>query len=151
MVSSCLLSRQASISPHRERVTLVLPPTAVPARAGSPASLLFTDHKANGSFSSPGAAGCALPSRAQWERGDRLVSILKVISMCNHVSLHAEGMLGQREFRSMRVSSTVLRRLAQARSSSVSKPNCDFPTNAVLSQRRCPGKEPFAVCGILPL
>ena len=50
----------------------------------------------------------------------------------------------------MRVSSTVLRRLAQASSSSIQKPNSDLPTNAVLSQGRCPGKEAFAVCGFLP-
>ena len=60
-------------------------------------------------------------------------------------------MLGQREFRSMRISSTVLRRLAQPRRSSIPKPISDFPMNAVLSQSRCPGKEPFAVCGFLPL
>ena len=62
----------------------------------------------------------------------------------------AEGMLGQRVFRYMRVSSTVLRGIAQASSSSIPKPNSDFPTNAVLSQGRCPGKEAFAVCGFLP-
>ena len=61
-----------------------------------------------------------------------------------------QGILGQRVFRSMRVSSTVLRRLAQASSSSIPKPNSHFPTNAVLSQGRCPGKEAFAVCGFLP-
>ena len=59
-------------------------------------------------------------------------------------------MLWQRVFRSMRVSSTVLQRLAQASSSIIPKPNSDFPTNAVLSQGRCPGKESFAVCGLLP-
>ena len=47
----------------------------------------------------------------------------------------AEGMLGQRVFLSMRVSSTVLRRLAQASSCrSIPKPNSDFPRNAVLSR-----------------
>ena len=61
----------------------------------------------------------------------------------------AEGMLGQRVFRSMRVSSTELRRLAKASSSSIRQPNSDFPRNAVLSQGRCPGKEAFAVCGFL--
>ena len=50
----------------------------------------------------------------------------------------------------MRLSSTQLRRLAQASSSSIPKPNSDYPRNAVLSQGRCPGKEAFAVCGFLP-
>ena len=50
----------------------------------------------------------------------------------------------------MRVSSTKLRRLAQAYSSSIPKPNSDFPRNAVLSQGRCPGHEAFALCGFLP-
>ena len=59
-------------------------------------------------------------------------------------------MLGQRVFRSMRVSCTVLRRLAQASSSSIPKPNSDFPRNVVLSQGRCQGKEAFDVCGFLP-
>ena len=62
----------------------------------------------------------------------------------------AEGMLGQRVFRSMRVFSTMPRRLAQASSSIIPKPNCDFPTNAVLSQGSCTSKEVFAVCGCLP-
>ena len=49
----------------------------------------------------------------------------------------------------MRVSSTVLRRLAQASSSSIHKPNSDFTTNAVISQCRSQGKVAFAVCGFL--
>ena len=59
-------------------------------------------------------------------------------------------MLGQRVFRSMRVSSTELGRLAQASNSSIPKPNSHFPWNAVLSKGRCPDKEAFAVCGFLP-
>ena len=62
----------------------------------------------------------------------------------------AEGILGQRVFRSMRVSSTEKRRLAQASSSSIPKPYSDFPWKSVLSQGRCPGNEAFAVCGFLP-
>ena len=58
-------------------------------------------------------------------------------------------MLGQRVFRSIRVSSTDLQRLGQANSSSP-KPTSDFPRKVVLSQGRCPGKEAFAVCGFLP-
>ena len=61
----------------------------------------------------------------------------------------AEGMLGQRVFRSMRVSSPDLQRLGQASSSSP-KPNSDFPRNVVHSQGRCPGKEAFTVCGFRP-
>ena len=55
-----------------------------------------------------------------------------VTDVCNHAS-QAEGMLVQRVFRSMRVSSTVLRRLAQASSSSIPyqlrypKECCAFP------------------------
>ena len=49
----------------------------------------------------------------------------------------------------MRVSSTVLRRLAQASSRSFPKPNSDFRTNALIAHRRTQGKEAVAVCGFL--
>lgn len=53
---------------------------AVPARAGSPALRPFPGHKANGSFSSPGAACCTFPRPAPGERSDRHVPFLKAVS-----------------------------------------------------------------------
>ena len=124
VVPSCLLSSQASVSPHRERVTLVLPPACCSCRgrlSGFP------------SVSRPQGQGLLLLSGG---------GVLRL----PHTWLHsqAEGMLGRRVFRSMPVSSTEMPGLAQASSSSIPKPNSDFPRNAVLSQGRCPGKEAFA-------
>ena len=112
-------SRQATVSLHMERVTLVLPPAAVPARAGSPVSQPFPDQRANGSCSSPWAACCTFHRYAPGERSDRRVPFLKALSSGATALLSGRGVLGQREFRSMRVSSTMMRRLAQALSFSI--------------------------------
>ena len=80
LLPSSLRSSQASVSLHRERVTLVLPPAAVPARAGSPASQPFPDQKANGSCSSPWAACCTFHRPAPGERSVRRVPFLKALS-----------------------------------------------------------------------
>ena len=114
-----LCSRQVSVSLHRERVTLVLPPAAVPARAGSPVSQPFPDQKANGSCSSPWAACCTFHRHAPGERSDRRVPFLKALSTGAIALLSGRGVLGQRGFRSMRVSSTMMRRLAQVLSCSI--------------------------------
>ena len=72
-VPSCFLSSQASISPHRDRGTLVLTLACCSCTVGEPASGAFPNPKANGSFSSPGTACCALPTVAPGERCDRPV------------------------------------------------------------------------------
>ena len=125
--SPCLLSSQASISPHRERVTLVLPPA---------------------SCSCHGRLFC-FPSISRPQGQRLLLFSLGGMMRLPHTWLlsQAKGMLGQRVFRSMRVSSTELRILAQTSSSSIHKPNSDFPRNAVLSHGRCPGKAAFLVYG----
>ena len=107
-------SRQASVSLHRERVTLVLPPAAVPAWAGSPVLQLIPDQKANGSCSSPWAPCCTFHRHGPGEHSDRRVPFLKALSTGATALLSGRGVIGQRGFRSKRVSSTVLRRLAQA-------------------------------------
>ena len=119
VVPSCLLSSQATISPHRERVTLVLPPACC---------------------SCHGSLSC-FPSVSR-PQGQRLVFFSGggVLHLPHTWLLsQAEGMLGQRVFRCIRVTSTELGRLAQGSSSSILKPNSDFPRNAVLSQASCPG------------
>ena len=104
-------SSQSSVSLYCERVTLVLPLAAVPARAGSPASQPFPVQKANGSCSSPRAACCTFHRHAP---GERSVPFLKGLSTGATALLsQAEGMPRQRGFRSMRVYYTVLWRPAQ--------------------------------------
>ena len=150
IMPSCLFRGQASVSLHWERVTLVLPLAAVPARAGSPAWPPFPDQKANGSCSSPRAPCCTFHRHAPGERSEKRVPFLKALSTGASVLLsQAEGMPRHRGFRSMRVYYTVLRRPAQARGESL-RPDSDFPKNAVLSQRGYQAKEAFALCGILP-
>ena len=109
------LSSQASVSLHWERVTLVFPPAAVPARAGSLASQPFPDQKANGYCSSPRAACCTFHRHAPGDRSDERVPFLKALSTGATALLsQAEGMPRHRGFWSMRVYHTVLRRPAQA-------------------------------------
>ena len=80
VVPSCLLSSQVSSLRTGSGLHLSCHQPAVPARAGSPASRPFPDHKANGSFSSLGAACCACPRLASGERGDSRVPFLKALS-----------------------------------------------------------------------
>ena len=94
---------------------------AVRATAGYPASRLCPNHKAKGSFSSPGTACCAFPTLAPRERGDR--------HMQPCISLKAEGMPRQRGFLSMRVYYTELWRQALAR-------NRQHPTDPTLISQR---------------
>ena len=150
LIASSLRSSQASVSLHRQHDSLVLPPAAVPARAGSPAWQPFPDQKANVSCSSPRAACFTFHRHVPVERSEKRVSFLKALSTGASALLsQAEGMPRPRGFRSMRVYYTVLRRPAQATGESL-RPDTDFPKNAVLSQRGCQGKEAFALCGILP-
>ena len=115
LIPSCLLSSQASVFLHRELEALVLPPAAVPARDGSPASQLFPDKKANGSCSSPWAACCTFHRYAPGERSERPVPFLNSLSTgANTLLSQAEGMPRQRGFHSMRVCYTVLWNPAQA-------------------------------------
>ena len=112
--------------------------------AGSPASQSFPDQKANGSCS-PRLACCTFHRHAPEDRTEKRIPFLKALSTGATTLLsQAEGMPRHRGFRSMRVYYTVLRRPAQATVASL-RPDSDFRKIAVLSQRGCLGKEPFAV------
>ena len=99
----------------------------------------------------PGAAFCTVPTHARGECSDRRVPFLKDLSTGATTLLSkAEGMRGQRRFRSCGcITPSCGDKLRQAAAAS-HRPDSDFPKNAVLSQRRCPGKEAFALCGFLP-
>ena len=109
--------------------------------SGYPASRSFPDPKANSS---------SLPRRRRAVPSAHLLLGIAVTDVCYHASLS-----GRRDARAKSISLHAgifhrARRIAQASRSSIPNRNSDVPTDAVLSQGRCPGKEAFAVCGFLP-
>ena len=131
MVPSCLLRIQPSISPHRERVTRVLPPACCSYHGRL--SCFPSDSRPQGQRLLLFPGGGVLRLNPHLTLGSAVTDV------CNHASLSGRGDARAKSISLHAVSSTILRRLAQSSSSSSPKANCDFPTNAILSQRRCPG------------
>ena len=120
LVLSCPLSRQASVSPHKERVTLVLPPAHCSLQGRLSCTMRVSGQLHQRLLLLSRAACYTFPRHSPGDCSDRRVPFLKALSTGATTLLsHAEGRPRQRGFHSMRVYYTELWRQAQASSSRI--------------------------------
>ena len=150
VVPTCLLRNQASVSPHREWVPFVLPPTRCSRPVWLSCFATVSDNKANGSFASPGQRAAPSPDMLlESAETDVSLSLRLFLQVQQRFSLMQRGRRGQEDFAPCGcITPSCGDKLRQAAAASP-RPGSEFPKNAVLSQKGCPGKEAFALCGFL--